>query len=143
MLLPLEAVGTEAATVGLLAPVMQERIDRAGLRDLLADVELPLSSVLARIQAAGVRIDVEYLNEMSESLGDRMRTLEEDIYQHAGERFNIGSPPQLHHAQSLLALRHGAHVFCEKPFVERPEEADEIIAASQEHGSTQAGGGKP
>jgi len=92
---PTPKVGTEAATVGLLAPVMQERIDRAGLRDLLADVELPLSAVLARIQAAGVRIDVEYLNEMSESLGDRMRTLEEDIYRHAGERFNIGSPPQL------------------------------------------------
>src|SRR5207248_1423526 len=81
---PTPKVGTEAATVGLLAPVMQERIDRAGLRDLLADVELPLSAVLARIQAAGVRIDVEYLNEMSESLGDRMRTLEEDIYRPAG-----------------------------------------------------------
>src|SRR4051812_4105386 len=46
----------------------------------------------------------------------------------------IGSPPQLHHRQSLLALRHGAHVFCEKPFVERPEEADEIIAAADRAG---------
>jgi DNA polymerase-1 len=92
---PSPKVGTEAAAVGLLAPVMQERIDRAGLRDLLADVELPLSGVLARMQAAGVRIDVEYLNEMSEGLGDRMRALEEDIYRHAGESFNIGSPPQL------------------------------------------------
>jgi DNA polymerase-1 len=32
---------------------------------------------------------------MSESVGDRMRTHEEDVYRHAGERFNIGSPPQL------------------------------------------------
>jgi predicted dehydrogenase len=46
----------------------------------------------------------------------------------------IGSPPQLHHQQSLLALRHGAHVFCEKPFVERPAEADEIIAAADAAG---------
>jgi DNA polymerase-1 len=56
---------------------------------------MPLSAVLARVQAAGVRLDVEYLNEMSESLGDRMVTIEKDIYRHAGEEFNIGSPPQL------------------------------------------------
>jgi DNA polymerase-1 len=47
------------------------------------------------MQAAGVRLDVEYLTEMSESLGDRMATIEKDIYRHAGEEFNIGSPPQL------------------------------------------------
>src|SRR5689334_15552671 len=34
----------------------------------------------------------------------------------------IGSPPDAHHAQCLLALASGAHVFCEKPFVERPEQ---------------------
>ena len=46
----------------------------------------------------------------------------------------IGSPPDAHHAQCLLALRHGAHVFCEKPFVERPEQADEIAAAADAAG---------
>lgn len=46
----------------------------------------------------------------------------------------IGSPPDAHHAQCLLALQHGAHVFCEKPFVERPEQADEIIAAADAAG---------
>ena len=46
----------------------------------------------------------------------------------------IGSPPGAHHAQCLLALKHGAHVFCEKPFVEWPEEADEIIAAADAAG---------
>jgi predicted dehydrogenase len=46
----------------------------------------------------------------------------------------IGSPPDLHYRQSLLALERGAHVFCEKPFVERPQEADEIIAAADRAG---------
>ena len=87
--------GMAAAAVGLLAPVLQERIDRAGLGRLLSDVEMPLSAVLARMQAAGVKLDVNYLQEMSESIGDQMRTLEEEIYGYAGERFNIGSPPQL------------------------------------------------
>jgi DNA polymerase I len=92
---PSKRVGGSAAAVGLLAPVMQERIDRAGLSRLLSQVEIPLSFVLGKMQAAGVRLDVEYLREMSESVGDRMRTLEEEIYRHAGEQFNIGSPPQL------------------------------------------------
>jgi DNA polymerase I len=42
-----------------------------------------------------VALDVPYLEEMSESVGDRMRSLEEDVYTHAGEEFNIGSPQQL------------------------------------------------
>jgi DNA polymerase I len=97
--LPLEEtwrpVAANAAAVALLAPAMAERADRAGVRSLLDDVELPLARVLAGMQAAGVALDVAYLREMSESVGDRMRDLEERIYQHAGEEFNIGSPPQL------------------------------------------------
>ena len=87
--------GASAAAVGLLAPVLQERIERAGLGDLLRDVELPLSGVLAGMQAFGIALDVEYLQEMSENVGDRMATLEADIYRYAGEEFNLNSPPQL------------------------------------------------
>jgi DNA polymerase-1 len=92
---PAPSVGAGASAVGLLAPVLRERIERAGLRPLLTDVELPMAGVLARVQAAGVSLDVGYLREMSETLGDRMATLEKEIYRHAGEEFNIGSPPQL------------------------------------------------
>src|SRR5439155_4074602 len=48
---PSGPAGASAAAVALLAPVMQEKIDRAQLAALLADVELPLSSVLAKMQA--------------------------------------------------------------------------------------------
>jgi DNA polymerase I len=92
---PGRRAAASAAAVGLLAPVMQERIARAGLADLLADVELPLSKVLAGMQATGVGVDAPYLREMSERIGDRMATLEADIYRHAGEEFNLNSPPQL------------------------------------------------
>jgi DNA polymerase I len=97
--LPLEegwrATAARAAAVALLAPVMEERAEKAGVRRLLEDVELPLARVLARMQAAGVALDVDYLGEMSETVGDRMRTLEAEIYRHAGEEFNIGSSQQL------------------------------------------------
>jgi len=85
----------EAAAVALLAPVMAERLDKAGLARLLDEVELPLSSVLARMQAAGVALDVSYLEEMAEGVRDKMATLRAEIYRHAGEEFNLNSPPQL------------------------------------------------
>jgi len=85
----------EAATVALLAPVLDERIDKAGLRRLLDEVELPLSSVLARMQANGVALDVAYLEEMADGVRDTMATLQVRIYELAGEEFNLNSPPQL------------------------------------------------
>src|SRR5262245_60324157 len=85
----------EAAAVALLAPELDERIDKAGLRTLLIEVELPLSSVLARMQANGVALDVEYLEDMAEGVRDKMATLKAEIYQLAGEEFNLNSPPQL------------------------------------------------
>jgi DNA polymerase I len=85
----------EAAAVALLAPALDERIDKAGLRRLLDEVELPLSSVLARMQANGVALDVRYLDDMAEGVRDKMATLRAEIYELAGEEFNLNSPPQL------------------------------------------------
>ena len=45
-------VAAEAAAIALLAPVMEEQIDKQGLRDLLETVEMPLASVLGRMEAA-------------------------------------------------------------------------------------------
>ncbi len=88
-------VAAEAAAVALLAPVMEEQIDRQGLRELLETVELPLASVLARMEARGVALDVPYLDEMGASVRERMAELQADVYRGAGEEFNLNSPPQL------------------------------------------------
>ncbi len=92
---PWRRTAAEAAAVGLLAPVMAEQIDKHGLRSLLTDVELPLSSVLARMEARGVRLDGAYLDELGEGVRDRMATLKAEIYAAAGREFNLNSPPQL------------------------------------------------
>jgi len=89
------AVAAEAAAIALLAPVMAERLDRAGMRGLLDEVELPLSSVLARMQARGVALDVGYLQGMAGDIQAEMKDLRTRIYGHAGEEFNLNSPPQL------------------------------------------------
>jgi DNA polymerase-1 len=90
-----ETSARETAVVALLAPVLKERAGRAAVQMLLDEVELPLARVLGRMQSAGIALDVEYLQDMSDEVGDRMAALEAEIYQHAGEEFNLNSPPQL------------------------------------------------
>lgn len=62
---------------------------------LLYDLELPLSLILAEMEATGITVDVDRLKEMGKHLTDQLKTLEESIYAHAGETFNINSPKQL------------------------------------------------
>ena len=92
---PWRSTAAQAAAVGLLAPVMEEAVDRAGLRSLLADVELPLSSVLARMEARGVTLDAPYLEGMATDVRERMAALTAEVYAQAGREFNLNSPPQL------------------------------------------------
>ena len=89
------ATAAEAAAIALLVPVLLERIQEAGVEKLLRDVELPLASVLARMQALGIAVDSDYLDGMAEGVGKRMTQLKASIYEHAGEEFNLNSPPQL------------------------------------------------
>jgi DNA polymerase-1 len=92
---PWRSTAAEAAAVALLTPVLEEEIDRQGLRALLEDVELPLASVLAGMEARGVRLDVAYLEAMAGDVRQRMATLKAEVYEHAGREFNLNSPPQL------------------------------------------------
>jgi DNA polymerase-1 len=89
------ALGAEVVAVSELATLLEKELVERGAWDLLVDLELPLAAVLARVERAGVRLDTEYLAELSEAVGDELRTIEQEIYNHAGEPFNIGSPPQL------------------------------------------------
>ena len=51
--------------------------------------------VLVRMEEAGVLLDVEFLASMSQELGSELGSLESEIYEIAGEEFNINSPRQL------------------------------------------------
>jgi DNA polymerase I len=51
--------------------------------------------VLAKMESAGVRIDVGFLEDLGKELGDECRRLESEIHAHAGEQFNVNSTPQL------------------------------------------------
>ena len=80
-----------------LQPILAMRLAEDKLTDLLANVELPLVEVLAEMEFNGIRVDTARLAELSRRYGERMKEIEEEIYQLAGYRFNIASPKQMQH----------------------------------------------
>ena len=62
---------------------------------LFNDVELPLVSVLTAMEIEGINVNTSFLNDLSTALTDDINRLEKDIYEQAGEEFNIASPKQL------------------------------------------------
>ena len=74
---------------------LEPQLEREELAKLFADVEMPLVEILAEMEYYGIRVDTERLRKLGEEFERRMQILEEEIYQLAGERFNIGSPKQL------------------------------------------------
>ena len=63
--------------------------------DLYTNIELPLLKVIAQIEQNGVMIDAKKLEKQSIDLGQRIESVEEEVYTLAKQKFNIGSPKQL------------------------------------------------
>ena len=68
---------------------------REGLEPLYRDIELPVTRVLAAMEAAGVRLDVHRLGEIAARVRDRADELRDQIWELAGGEFVIDSPKQL------------------------------------------------
>lgn len=66
-----------------------------GLRYVYAQIELPTSEVLTRIERHGVLIDAAVLARQSQALAERMVALEREAHELAGQPFNLGSPKQI------------------------------------------------
>lgn len=75
----------------LLSPIIKEK----GMDELFYKVEIPLIDVLAVIERNGVKINVDFLREMSKTLEIELDQLISKIYALAGEKFNINSSKQL------------------------------------------------
>jgi DNA polymerase I len=90
-----EASAERADAAGRLADVLTQRLRDRELLSLYREIELPLIDVLARMETAGVAIDVDALRGLSATIRARLEALTEEIYRLAGTEFNIGSPKQL------------------------------------------------
>ncbi|MEX0818056.1 MAG: DNA polymerase, partial [Pirellulaceae bacterium] len=78
-----------------LTAILERKLKAEGLDDLFHSVELPLVEILAELEFNGIKVDVDRLRELSDRFGQRLAELEVEIYELAGEKFNIDSPKQL------------------------------------------------
>lgn len=78
-----------------LHDVLDAQVEEKKLRNLLEEIETPLIQVLARMEKHGVRVDCSLLQEMSEEAEGEISRLTGEIYEIAGEEFNLNSPRQL------------------------------------------------
>lgn len=108
--IPVEKAGPYAAedadiTLRLhekLWPLLQEKskqVDDHSLEELFSEVELPLLTVLSRVERNGVLLDKQMLQQQSQELSEAIQKIEKEAHEIAGESFNLASPKQI---QSIL-----------------------------------------
>lgn len=72
-----------------------KELESGNVTELFNNLELPLVSVLTAMEIEGINVDTDFLKQLSTALTDDINRLEKDIYEQAGEEFNISSPKQL------------------------------------------------
>jgi DNA polymerase I len=84
-----------AQAIGELAGALGKEMAAMEVERLARDVELPLVPILAKLERTGIAVDLSVLEEIGDRLDARLADQEARVYQLAGEKFNIGSNPQL------------------------------------------------
>jgi DNA polymerase I len=90
-----DSLGQRALATAELADALDADLEQRGATALLANVELPLVSVLADMERAGIAADTDHLAGMSASLAGDVKSAQEAAYAITGHEFNLGSPKQL------------------------------------------------
>lgn len=78
-----------------LKKLFENQLEKLELTAVFEQIELPLIPILAHMERNGIFVDVHILAKMSDDLKEKLREVEQIIYQHAGEKFNLNSPKQL------------------------------------------------
>lgn len=96
---PLEKIAEyaceDADCVFRLVPILKARLKELGLETLYEKVELPLATVLARMETNGVSLDLEFLKTLSDKAAQEIDELQKKIFKEAGTEFNLDSPKQM------------------------------------------------
>ncbi|MFO7727231.1 MAG: DNA polymerase I, partial [Desulfonatronovibrio sp.] len=77
-----------------MGKLLQKKIESAGLKSLMQDLEMPLIPVLLKMEAAGIGIDLNAFSEFLEKVEQRLKELTSEIFSLAGKEFNIRSTQQ-------------------------------------------------
>jgi DNA polymerase I len=90
--------GFLASHASVLMPLrdrLREEMEKVGVYSLYTDIEIPLTRVLAVMEAYGVLVDVPGLQKISAEISGFLESMERRIFEMAGQEFNINSPRQL------------------------------------------------
>ncbi len=89
-----------------LKKCLEKEIRERKFEKLMYELELPLLRVLAKMEQKGIFVDVDHLKQLSVSIQHQIEEVQKDIYELAGETFNLNSPKQLSHIlQDKLQIR--------------------------------------
>lgn len=78
-----------------VAEIIRAQLAEQSLERVAEDLEIPLTYVLAEMEAEGIFLDAQFLTDYSGELASKIAEAEKEIYELAGEHFNINSPKQL------------------------------------------------
>ena len=91
-----------------LYKALDTKLNEAGTKNILTDIEIPLAKVLSSMEQEGFKVDVNGLKSYSRQLLNLASTFKERIYMLAGEEFNVNSPAQLSEILfEKMGLKHG------------------------------------
>ncbi|WP_181787304.1 DNA polymerase I [Streptomyces phytophilus] len=90
-----DALMRTARTVLDLGEALSEKLAQVGAAELLRDMELPVSAVLAGMERAGVAVDRAHLEAMEEQFAGAVQQAVREAHDAVGHEFNLGSPKQL------------------------------------------------
>lgn len=90
-----EALMTQARAVLDLGAAFEQRLAEVGAAELLRDVELPTSVLLARMERAGIAADRAWLDRMEQQFAAAVQQAVREAHASVGHEFNLGSPKQL------------------------------------------------
>ncbi|MFD5638832.1 DNA polymerase I [Streptomyces sp. NPDC127077] len=90
-----DALMAQARTILDLGEAFGEKLQEVGAADLLRDMELPTSSLLARLERYGIAADRSHLETMEQTFAGAVQQAVKEAHAAAGHEFNLGSPKQL------------------------------------------------
>lgn len=92
---PIEHMYGMLKGIYILSNLLVNQMEKEGLVELYAQVELPLSFILAKMEYNGIKVNGAYLEEMGCQLDQEIQLVTARLYQEAGEEFNLNSSKQL------------------------------------------------
>jgi DNA polymerase-1 len=90
-----QSLMVKARTILDLGEVLEDRLAQVGAAELLRELELPTSALLARMERAGICADREWLTGLEQQFADAVQQAVREAHASVGHEFNLGSPKQL------------------------------------------------